>query len=165
VPGSFVPTGVQDYFRKPGELGWGPREIRADDFIGRDALLADAAAGGTARTLVGLVWDDADVIGTFASLFGVGDAVDQMELPRRSGPAYDQVVVAGSPAGISTGRAYSPTLRRMISLCVIDAEHTGVGTEATIIWGRPGTPQREIRATVAALPFKPDNRRVDVATL
>ena len=31
-----------------------------------------------------------------------------------------------------------------------------------VIWGRPGTSQREIRAVVAALPFKPDHRRVDV---
>jgi hypothetical protein len=35
----------------------------------------------------------------------------------------------------------------------------------TVIWGRPGTPQREIRATVTALPFKPDHRRVDVTAL
>jgi hypothetical protein len=34
-----------------------------------------------------------------------------------------------------------------------------------VIWGRPGTSQREIRATVTGLPFKPDNRRVDVTTL
>jgi hypothetical protein len=27
------------------------------------------------------------------------------------------------------------------------------------------TPQREIRATVTALPFKPDQRRVDVTSL
>ena len=35
----------------------------------------------------------------------------------------------------------------------------------TVIWGRPGTAQREIRATVTALPFKPDNRRADVTAL
>jgi vanillate/3-O-methylgallate O-demethylase len=52
----------------------------------------------------------------------------------------------------------------MISLCVIDRAHTRPGTEVTVIWGRPGTPQREIRATVTARPFKPDHRRVDVTT-
>ena len=35
----------------------------------------------------------------------------------------------------------------------------------TVVWGRPGTPQRDIRATVAALPFKPDRRRTDVTRL
>jgi vanillate/3-O-methylgallate O-demethylase len=53
----------------------------------------------------------------------------------------------------------------MISLCVIDRAHAAPGTEVTVIWGRPGTPQREIRATVTALPFKPDRRRADVTAL
>ena len=67
-------------------------------------------------------------------------------------------------AGVSTGRTVSPTLRAMISLCVIDRAHTRPRTEVTVIWGRPGTPQRQIRAIVTALPFKPDRRRVDVTT-
>ena len=67
--------------------------------------------------------------------------------------------------GVSTGRTVSPTLRAMISLCVIDRAHAAPGTEVTVVWGRPGTPQREIRATVTALPFKPDHRRVDVTSL
>jgi Bacterial regulatory proteins, lacI family len=46
-----------------------------------------------------------------------------------------------------------------------DRARTRPGTEVTVIWGRPGTRQREIRATVTALPFKPDHRRVDVSTL
>jgi vanillate/3-O-methylgallate O-demethylase len=167
VPGSFIPTGVQDYFRKPGELGWGPHgEIRQGDFIGRDALLRDRASGVPGRTLVGLVWNADDVKNVFATLFEEDlDVVEQMELPRRAGPAYDQALVDGRPAGISTGRAYSATLRKMISLCVIDAAHAAPGTRATVVWGRPGTSQREIRATVAALPFKPDRRRVDVTSL
>jgi hypothetical protein len=53
----------------------------------------------------------------------------------------------------------------MISLCVLDRAHAAPGTEVTVIWGRPGTAQREIRATVAALPFKPDRRRTDVTSL
>jgi hypothetical protein len=50
----------------------------------------------------------------------------------------------------------------MISLCVIDRACAAPGTGVSVVWGRPGTPQREIRATVNALPFKPDNRRVDI---
>ena len=67
--------------------------------------------------------------------------------------------------GVSTGRTVSPTLRAMISLCVIDPAHAAPGTQVTVVWGRPGTPQREIRATVTALPFKPDRRRADVTAL
>lgn len=161
--GSFVPTGgVTDYFRKPGELGWGPRRaVAAHDFLGRDALVADAPT----RVLVGLMWSDADVAGVLASLLGESDVPEQMDLPRRLGPSFDHVLVAGQPAGVSTGRTVSSHLRAMISLCVLDREHSAPGTEVIVVWGRPGTPQREIRATVTELPFKPDRRRTDVGTL
>ena len=166
IGGSFVPAGgFTDYFRKPGELGWGPRKLPGHDFLGRDALAADFAAGGLARTLVGLMWDAADVAGVLTSMLGAGELPDQMDLPRLAGPSFDQVLSGDAPAGVSTGRTVSPTLRAMISLCVIDRAHAAPGTEVTVIWGRPGTPQREIRATVAALPFKPDRRRADVTAL
>jgi glycine cleavage system aminomethyltransferase T len=166
IGGSFVPaSGFTDYFRKPGELGWGPRTLPGHDFLGRDALAADAAAGGPARTLAGLAWNAADVTGILTSMLSDGELPDQMDMPRLAGPSFDQVLVGGAPAGVSTGRTVSPTLRAMISLCVIDRAHAAPGTAVTVIWGRPGTPQREIRATVTALPFKPDRRRVDVTVL
>jgi len=166
IGGSFVPAGgFTDYFRKPGELGWGPRTLPGHDFLGRDALAADAAAGGPARILAGLTWNAADVTGVLTSMLGDGELPDQMDMPRLAGPSFDQVLIGGVPVGVSTGRTVSPALRAMISLCVIDRAHAAPGTEVTVIWGRPGTPQREIRATVTALPFKPDHRRVDVASL
>jgi glycine cleavage system aminomethyltransferase T len=166
IGGSFVPAGgFTDYFRKPGELGWGPRTLPGHDFLGRDALAADAAAGGPARTLAGLAWNAADVTGILTSMLSDGELPDQMDMPRLAGPSFDQVLVGGAPAGVSTGRTVSPTLRAMISLCVIDRAHAAPGTAVTVIWGRPGTSQREIRATVTALPFKPDRRRVDVTVL
>ena len=166
IGGSFVPAGgFTDYFRKPGELGWGPRTLPGHDFLGREALAADAAAGGPARTLAGLTWNAADVTGVLTSMLGDGELPDQMDMPRLAGPSFDQVLIGGAPAGVSTGRTVSPALRAMISLCVIDRALAVPGTEVTVIWGRPGTPQREIRATVTALPFKPDHRRVDVSAL
>jgi len=115
--------------------------------------------------LTGLRWHAADVAGVLASVLGDGGIPDQMDIPRRLGPSFDQVLASGTPAGVSTGRILSASLRAMISLCVMDREYAIPGHEAVVIWGRPGTPQREIRATVAALPFKPDHRRVDVTTL
>jgi glycine cleavage system aminomethyltransferase T len=169
IGGSFVPAGgFTDYFRQPGELRWAPRALPGHDFLGRDALAAGAARGGPARVLAGLTWSPADVAGVLTSMLSAGpdrggEVPDQMDLPRLLGPSFDTVLVAGAPAGVSTGRTISPTLRAMISLCVIDRAHATPGTAATVIWGRPGTPQREIRATVTALPFKPDRRRTDVA--
>jgi len=166
IGGSFVPAGgFTDYFRKPGELGWGPRTLPAHDFLGRDALASDAASGGPSRTLAGLTWNAADVAGVLTSMLGGGELPDQMDMPRLAGPSFDQVLTGGAPVGVSTGRTVSPTLRAMISLCVIDRAQAAPGTEVTVIWGRPGTPQREIRATVTALPFKPDRRRADVTAL
>jgi glycine cleavage system aminomethyltransferase T len=166
IGGSFVPAGgFTDYFRKPGELGWAPRTLPGHDFLGRDALAADAAAGGPARILAGLTWHAGDVTAVLRSVLGDGELPDQMDLPRLAGPSFDRVLIGGTDAGVSTGRTVSPTLRAMISLCVIDRAHAAPGTPVTVIWGRPGTPQREIRATVTALPFKPDHRRVDVTTL
>ncbi len=166
IGGSFVPVnGFTDYFRKPGELGWAPRALPAHDFLGRDALAADAASGVPGRVLVGLTWNPADVTRVLASVPGDADVPEQMELPRLPGPSFDQVLAAGAPAGVSTGRTLSPTLRAMISLCVIDQAHAAPGTAVTVFWGRPGTAQREIRATVTALPFKPDHRRTDVTAL
>jgi glycine cleavage system aminomethyltransferase T len=169
IGGSFVPTGgFSDYFRKPGELGWAPRTLPAHDFLGRDALAADAASGVPGRVLAGLTWNADDVAGVLSSvLFASSPAEipDQMDIPRLPGPSFDRVLAGGSAVGVSTGRTLSPTLRAMISLCVIDPVLAAPGTPVTVVWGRPGTQQREIRATVSALPFKPDHRRTDVTAL
>ncbi|MGW4729421.1 aminomethyl transferase family protein [Streptomyces shenzhenensis] len=163
--GSYVPEdGIADYFRKPGELGWGYRKgIPGRDFLGRDALAADAAKGEPRRTLMGLRWNAADVVGILTASLGEGDLPDPMELPRGRGPVFDQVLVGGRPVGVSTGRTVSVNLRSTISLCVIDESHAAPGTDVVVLWGRPGTAQREVRATVTALPFKPDRRRTDVS--
>jgi vanillate/3-O-methylgallate O-demethylase len=34
-----------------------------------------------------------------------------------------------------------------------------------VVWGRPGAPQKPIRATVVPAPYKKDNRRTDVSRL
>ncbi|MEU6198651.1 aminomethyl transferase family protein [Streptomyces sp. NPDC047061] len=163
--GSFVPdNGITDYFRKPGELGWGFRKGVPDrDFLGRDALAADAAKGEPQRTLMGLRWNTEDVAAILASPLGAGDLPDPMEVPRGRGPVFDQVLAAGRRVGVSTGRTVSVNLRSTISLAVLDRTHAAPGTDVVVLWGRPGTAQREIRATVTALPFKQDRRRTDVS--
>ncbi|MFD7811547.1 aminomethyl transferase family protein [Streptomyces sp. NPDC059785] len=165
--GSFVPAnGITDYFRTPDELGWGFRNGLPDrQFVGRDALAAQAARGGPSRVLVGLVWNAEDVADVLTSLCRDGELPDQMDIPRNLGPHFDQVAIADAPVGVATGRTLSPTLRGTISLCVIDRDHDSPGTEVDVIWGRPGTPQRTIRAVVTSLPFKPDHRRTDIARL
>lgn len=111
---------------------------------------------------MGLCWNTTDVAGILSAPLGAGELPDPMEVPRSRGPVFDQVLADGRRVGVSTGRTVSVNLRSTISLCVVDQAHTAPGTEVTVLWGRPGTAQREVRATVAALPFKPDRRRTDV---
>jgi glycine cleavage system aminomethyltransferase T len=161
--GSFVPSGVTDLFRFSAELGWGPSALPGHEFVGRDALSDLAAGGGPARALVGLVWDRDDVAGVLAATAGGADLVEPMELPRFNGLAFDQVTVDGEPVGVSSGRALSTHLRETVSLCVLNREHTAPGTEVHVTWGSPGTNQRQVRARVSTLPFKPDRRRTPLA--
>ncbi len=71
----------------------------------------------------------------------------------------------GKPVGVSTSRCYSYYFRQMLSLCVLDVALCEPGTEVTVIWGRPGTRRKPIRATVAPAPYKRDNRRLDLTKL
>ncbi|MGP2442216.1 glycine cleavage T C-terminal barrel domain-containing protein [Streptomyces sp. JW3] len=111
------------------------------------------------------MWNAQDVTDVLTSLTREGELPDQMDLPRNPGPNFDQVDAAGEAVGVATGRTLSPTLRATVSLCVINGTHAAPGTAVDVLWGRPGTPQRTIRATVTPLPFKPDHRRTDTTTL
>ena len=75
----------------------------------------------------------------------------------------DKVLIGGKEVGVATTRGYSYFFREMISLCVIDIEHSDIGTEVVVIWGAPGDPQKQIRARVAPAPYKQDNRRMDLS--
>ncbi len=165
IAGSFEGKTPSDYYRSPFDLGWG-RNVKFDhDFIGREALEAEAA--NPKRTMVTLVWNADDVVDVYASLFKKGDHYDFMDMPRdQRGFMYaDKVLKDGKVVGVSTSRGYSYYFREMLSLCSIDLELSEPGTEVVVVWGAPDHPQKEIRAKVAPAPYKKDNRRVDVTVL
>jgi vanillate/3-O-methylgallate O-demethylase len=56
---------------------------------------------------------------------------------------------------------------KMISLASIDVEFSALGTDVGVLWGDPGTRQKEIRAKVARFPYLKENRNqdVDVSTI
>ncbi|KMS58231.1 aminomethyltransferase family protein [Sphingobium cupriresistens] len=162
IAGSFESDNVADWYRSPVELGWG-KNIKFDhDFLGRDALEAEVAQ--PRRIIRTLVWNADDVVDIYASLFRSGEPYHFMEMPRdQRGFMYaDSVRIGDESVGVSTSRGYSYYFREMLSLCVIDVEHAEIGTEVTVIWGEPGHTQKTVRATVAAAPYKTDNRRVDM---
>ena len=167
--GSYEWSDAAELMRSPFELGW-DREVSLDthDFMGRNALLCEQRSGGPRSRIVGLRWNSEDVVGVYAALFGSGPIAAQMEMPRmihRHALYPDKVLKGDRVVGCSTSRVYSAYLRQMISLCVIDRELTAPGTEVVVVWGDKTRAQREIRATVVALPFKEDKRRVDVSKL
>ena len=163
--GSFEYSDISLLYRTPVELGW-RKNVKFDhDFIGRAALEPEVAEPN--RTMVTLVWNADDVADVYASLFRQERPYLYMEMPRNIlGCVFaDSVKKDGQIVGISTSRCYSYYFRQMLSLCVLDLRFCESGTEVSVIWGRPGTPQKEIRATVASAPYKKDNRRADVSRL
>jgi vanillate/3-O-methylgallate O-demethylase len=166
LAGSFESDDIADWYRSPVQFGWGNRVKFDHDFIGRDALKEELE--DPRRTIVTLVWNSDDVIDIYRALFRLGEPLPEfMEMPR-DGRAYmwaDRVLRGDMAVGVSTSRGYSAYFREMLSLCVIDVEDSMPGTEVSVVWGSPGTPQREIRATVAQAPYKEDRSRVDLETL
>lgn len=166
IAGSYESDDVSDWYRSPVEFGWGNRVKFDHDFPGKEALREEIA--NPKRMIATLVWNSDDVVDLYASLFRKGGELpDFMEMPQdpRGYMYCDKVLKNGELVGTTSSRGYSAYFRQMISLCVIDMEHREPGTEVTVIWGNPGTPQREIRATVAPAPYKQDRGRVDLTTL
>jgi vanillate/3-O-methylgallate O-demethylase len=107
------------------------------------------------------------VIDVFSSFFRDGELPDFMEMPQdpRGYLYFDRIHKDGKLVGTTSNRGYSAHFRAMLSLAVVDIDEAEPGNEVTVVWGNPGTPQREIRATTAPVPYKPDRARVDLATL
>lgn len=151
---------VDDLLRSPLELNWCSRKvIETRDFIGANALRSELGTDGPRRRLFGLVWNTNDVMEVYASLFKDGTIAPQMDLPRRYAAEYFAVNWGGSLVGCATSRVYSPKLRRMISLAVLDQEVATPGREVTVLWGGSTNEAVEVRAEIVPLPFKPDRRR------
>jgi len=173
IEGSFDADDISGWYRTPIELGWNYSTFD-HDFVGREAVEAEAADPD--RTLVTLEWNDEDVIDVYASLFDEGATHKYMDMPhqQKRSMVADRVRIDGSDVGVATMRGYSYYFRQMLSLCVIDVEHSEPGTEVTVLWGEGPNPtsptvedhvQKEIRGTVAQTPYKEDRRRMDVSSI
>lgn len=166
VKGSFEADDVSAWYRSPVELAWA-RNIKFDhDFYGRAALEVEVAS--PKRKIVTLEWNGEDCADVQSSLYrGDEQPYDFMDMPRQHnfGMNAHKVLKDDQPVGVATSRSFSIYFRKMLSHCVIDIAHSAPGTPVTVIWGDPGTRQREIRATVAPSPYKKDNRKADIAAL
>jgi glycine cleavage system aminomethyltransferase T len=76
---------------------------------------------------------------------------------------YDKVLKDGKTVGLSTYTGYTYNERAIVSLAVVDVDHSEPGTPVSVVWGEEGggtakpTVERhtqvEIRATVAPAPI------------
>ena len=163
IGGSYVPESIEGYYLTPWDLGYGPFVKFDHDFIGREAL--EKIANGPHRQKVTLQLDTEDLVRTMSSMLQEGDRAKYIEFPSAvyAMHPYDQVLVDGKPAGISTWIGYSAGEGAMLALAIMDPAHAAPGTEVTLVWGEPdgGTRkptvephvQTAIKAIVSPVPF------------
>jgi len=161
--GSFYSDDIADYYLSPYELGYGPFVKFDHEFVGRAAL--EKMANDETRKKVTLVWNAEDIMRVIGSLFHAGDIDKYIDLPlaNYSTLPFDKVLKDDKFIGLSTYTGYTYNERAMISLAIVDVEHSDPGAEVTLVWGEEGRgsskptverhKQIEIRATVAAAPY------------
>jgi aminomethyltransferase len=140
---SHIPS--QNY--SPYELGLGRLvDLGAGDFIGRRALVAEMAAGGPPRRLVGLDIDWPEIEALYAAQ-GLAPWA-----PPTVSRAPVPVFAAGRQVGRVTSTGWSPLLKKMLGLASVGMAHARTGTRLAMEWtveARRGT----VAATVVELPF------------
>ena len=162
--GSFYSRDVTDYYLTPYELGYGQFVKFDHDFVGRTAL--EQMAVRPNRKKVTLVWNGEDVTRAFGTLFQTGRAMAKyidLPLANYSTLPYDKVLKNGRLVGLSPYTGYTYNERALVSLAILDADHSDVGSEVTLVWGeehggstKPTVErhaQAEIRAVVAPTPI------------
>jgi aminomethyltransferase len=135
----------QEY--SPFELGFEWMvDLSKPRFVGRRALVAERAAGGPPRRLVGLTYDLEGIERAFAA-HGLPPALVPETSSERV-PLYR----GRRTAGRVTSRTWSPMLKRVIALASVGKEHAEPGTRLEAEWDVEGHRHR-VAATVVALPF------------
>jgi vanillate/3-O-methylgallate O-demethylase len=143
---------VSEHLCSPAELGWGHTiDLRKKEFHGRERLVNEHPR----RRLVGLEWSSEDMAQLYAAQFDDTPAAPPPDLPYGQFRVSFLKIVEG---GWASGYAYSPTLRRMISLARVD-RGIADGAQVRVRWGGfSDEPVALIRAKVVPLPFIGRNR-------
>ena len=163
IGGSFYSDRIEDYYLTPWDLGYGHIVKLDHDFIGREVL--EKMAGKKHRKKVTLALNSDDVRRVIGTAFQERDRYKYMDFPSAvyAMHPHDKVLANGKTAGLSTWVGYSSNYGRMLTLAIVNAEHSTPGTEVTLVWGEEGGGsakptverhvQTEIRAVVAPVPY------------
>ena len=142
VRGAF--SAEQEY--SPFELGLGRLvNLEKPRFVGKRALLEEQAAGGPPRRLVGMELDWDGIEAAFER-----HGVPTVLVPGTAGPA--PVFDGRRQVGKATSMTWSPTLKRVIALGLVDAAHAADGSRLDVEWTVEGTREKVV-AKVVPLPF------------
>lgn len=163
--GSWDGDDISGLYRSPVEMGWGRNISLEHDFIGKEALAEEVA--NPRRKVVTLEFDRDDVMRVHASLFDEGPTFRQFEFPDIPYQVAwtDLILKDGEVIGHATHPGYSLYFKKVLALSFIDVAYSDPGTRVKVLWGDPGQPQTELKATVKPAPYKKDNRRADLATI
>jgi aminomethyltransferase len=135
----------QEY--SPFELGLDRLvDLEKERFVGKRALVAERAAGGPPRRLVGMELDWVDIEAAFER-HGI-PTVLTAGTSRSPVPAY----AAGRQIGKATSTTWSPILKKVISLGIVEKAYARPGSTFQVEWTVEGT-REKVGATVVQLPF------------
>ena len=161
--GSYYSDDIEDYYVTPFELGYGAFVKFDHDFVGREAL--ERMADTPTRKKVTLAWDGDDVAAAMRTMFQPDNRAKYIDLPLSNYSTWpnDKVLKDGAMVGVSTFSGYSSNESTMLSLAMVDVEHSEPGTEVVLVWGeedggsaKPVVErhvQTEIRAIVSPVPY------------
>ncbi len=131
----------------PGEIGLGKLvDLKKDNFVGKDALVAEAKRGGPERALVGLEINWSEVEELYDKI-GMAPQVPGMA-SRAAVPVYR----SGRLAGKATSTTWSPTLKKMIALACVERAHAALGETLSIEMTVEAV-RHTVSARVVPLPF------------
>jgi aminomethyltransferase len=138
---------TQSQLYSPYEIGLGRMvDLKKEYFVGREALAAEQSRG-VKRQYMGLEinWDDVEAL---YDAMGMAPQVASTA-SRVAVPVYDD---SGTQVGKATSTTWSPTLKKMIALATIAAEHSKPGTKLKMEFTVEAVRHR-VGATVTSLPF------------
>jgi aminomethyltransferase len=140
----------------PGEIGLGKLvDLKKENFVGREALAAEAKRGGPERALVGLEidWNEVEAL------------YEKMKMPPQVPGMASRVAVPiyrnGRQIGKATSTTWSPTLKKMIALACVRREHSKAGTTLGIEMTVEAV-RHTVSAKVVPLPFFNPKRKTAV---
>jgi vanillate/3-O-methylgallate O-demethylase len=159
--GSYQAERIEDYYVNAVEIGYGKLIDPDRSFNGSEYL--HEALKSPRRKKVTLEFDVDDVMAVHRAGLFEDPPAKYLDYPYAGYSTFpaDSVQRGGRQIGLSHWTGFSVHTRKVLSLALVEIEHSAPGTEVTVLWGEPGSQRptvenhvvREIRATVAPAPY------------